>query len=264
MTMFKKLKIKLFIIISRFLTFLLIPKNVKEQLSISLNDDTEYISTKEETEYDSKYLIGGVIISVLLGTISMVALKLSSPFFIFLTICILLNILYFICSPERLKLYVLNLVLYFLVQIGVMYWLAIFLQFKSDNGKPYIQDMTYIVLSYFVIGGLFALIKIRGDVQASYLKKESSKIKSIFNKKINSILIGFIFIIIIALQFVRINKSWLQGKEWSGLYSSNNFIVLSLWGAGLFILLVILTLLPTLIINISSIINLYFYGKNKV
>lgn len=123
--------------------------------------------------------------------------------------------------------------------------------------------MTHIVLSYFVIGGLFALTKIRGDVQASYLKKESSKIKSIFNKKINSILIGFMFIIIIALQFVRINKSWLRGNEWSGLYSSNNFIVLSLWGAGLFSLLVILTLLPTLIINISSIINLYFYEKNK-
>ena len=262
--MFDRLKIKFFLVVSSCIVFLLIPKKLKQKLSVTSNNDKEHLYGLLDTKYDVKYLIGGVISSILLGSISTVALKLCSAFYIVLIIYIILNMLYFFSSPNHLKSSVLNLVFYLLIQIGVMYWLSIFLQFKSDNGKPYIQDMTYIVLSYLVLGLLLATIKIRGDIQVFYLERELPGIKSLFNKRINSILVGSIFIIITVLQFIRINKSWLQGKEWSGLYSSNNFMILFLWGAGLFILLVILTLLPTLIINPSSIVNLYFSGKKKV
>ncbi|ECW7470161.1 hypothetical protein JR552_002572 [Listeria monocytogenes serotype 1/2b] len=112
-------------------------------------------------------------------------------------------------------------------------------------------------------------IKLIENVQSKYLAndgklgKKKGTIKAV--KILSAILVSFIVIVIAGTQFYRVNKWWMDGSNPDALSGLNGTFAGTILSAILMIIgvaiLIIITLLPTLLLNTAAVVDGYIYKK---
>lgn len=119
-------------------------------------------------------------------------------------------------------------------------------------------------LSFYIIK-----IKLIENVQTKYLAndekpgKKKGAIKAV--KILSAVLVGFIVIVIVGMQFYRVNKWWIDGSNSDALSGLNETLGGTILSMILIVvgvaILVIITLLPTLLLNTAAVVDGYIYKK---
>lgn len=210
------------------------------------------ISSKELEELNiKKEHVSGYLTKVV-GSI-LFALLLSLPAINYYPIysvvaCILLGslLIRYIALQSIFKVTNYNLVLYFIWQTAVIFFMIVFLRVEVD--RYHLIPLIYIILSY---GFSFLLIRARVN---TYLKEAfettTKSKKGVFSNVITKILGFFLALVVIAILFYRGNKWWLMNMDVN--VDNSSFLVYAVWGIGLLVLLIGLTLLPTLLFSPSQ------------
>ncbi len=119
-------------------------------------------------------------------------------------------------------------------------------------------------LSFYIIK-----IKLIENVQTKYLAndeklgKKKGAIKAV--KILSAVLVGFIVLVIVGMQFYRVNKWWIDGSNSDALSGLNGTLAGTILSAILVVIgvaiLVIITLLPTLLLNTVAVVDGCIYKK---
>ncbi|MBC1548239.1 hypothetical protein HCJ27_14140 [Listeria sp. FSL L7-1435] len=156
---------------------------------------------------------------------------------------------------------------YLFTQTALVFYITS-IQISDNLMTNRIAACLYILFGYCL--SLYIIkIKLIENVQIKYLAndeklgKKKGTIKAI--KILSAVLVGFIVIVIVGMQFYRVNKWWIDGSNsdaLSGLNETLAGIILStiLVVIGVAIL-VIITLLPTLLLNAAAVVDGYIYKK---
>ncbi|MBC2102849.1 hypothetical protein HCB11_11140 [Listeria marthii] len=126
----------------------------------------------------------------------------------------------------------------------------------------------YILFGY-CLSLYITKIKLIENVQTNYLAndgklgKKKGTIKAV--KILSAVLVGFIVIVIAGMQFYRVNKWWIDGSNSDALSGLNGTFAGTILSAILMVIgvaiLVIITLLPTLLLNKAAVVDGYIYKK---
>ncbi|MBF2514147.1 hypothetical protein IA833_06970 [Listeria marthii] len=126
----------------------------------------------------------------------------------------------------------------------------------------------YILFGY-CLSLYITKIKLIENVQTKYLAndgklgKKKGTIKAV--KILSAVLVGFIVIVIAGMQFYRVNKWWIDGSNSDALSGLNGTFAGTILSAILMVIgvaiLVIITLLPTLLLNTAAVVDGYIYKK---
>ncbi|EPV5185432.1 hypothetical protein ACV61G_001619 [Listeria monocytogenes] len=119
-------------------------------------------------------------------------------------------------------------------------------------------------LSFYIIK-----IKLIENVQTKYLAndeklgKKKGAIKAV--KILSAVLVGFIALVIVGMQFYRVNKWWIDGSNSDALSGLNGTLAGTILSAILVVIgvaiLIIITLLPTLLLNTVAVVDGCIYKK---
>ncbi|MGX7149461.1 hypothetical protein [Enterococcus ureasiticus] len=145
-----------------------------------------------------------------------------------------------------------NIYLYMILQTGMIFFLTVFLYIKKDS--YHIAPVIYIIISYMI--SLFIVyFKTSNLLRAKYKLEHGkwSKKSEFFATKTSKLLQIFVILIVLGAIIYRINRWWLLNVDIT--FESVSIAEYILWGGGLILLLVGLTLLPTLLIKPESIVK---------
>ncbi|MBC1520122.1 hypothetical protein HB912_00495 [Listeria aquatica] len=233
-------------------------KNSLNQICITLNG-----TGKELLSKTLKIFIFAVV-SLLVCLFS------SNNWFVFpiiAAIIILVTVIGYFRSSLYFKTAIYNIAIYLFVQTALIFYISS-LEVTDSSFINRVIAIVYILIGYSLS---FYVIKLKllEKVQTRYLETEEKQLrkrKSIKAIRILSIVLVSLSIIIIAgMQLYRINKWWFGGTDADFLAGLNGTfagtIIASVFVCIALLVLFLITLLPTLLLNATTVVDGYIYKK---
>ncbi|MBC1814365.1 hypothetical protein HCA60_17925, partial [Listeria booriae] len=156
---------------------------------------------------------------------------------------------------------------YLFTQTALIFYIAS-LEISGSNVINRIVALLYILLMY---GLSFYVIQIKliENVQTKYLADDGKQIKKKRTiklvKVLSTVLVSFIIVVIAGMQFYRVNKWWIDGSNYEFLSSFNGTLIGTVLSAVFVFIgitaLILITLLPTLLLDASVVVDGYIYKK---
>lgn len=139
-----------------------------------------------------------------------------------------------------------NFFIYSIFQTGIIFFLTVFLYVKTD--KYHLIPWIYVIISYC---SSYFIVHFK---TTSFLRKEynitpkkAHKRSELLTSKISKMLQVFLALVVLGMFLYRVNRWWLMNV--TVMFENTSFWEYLLWGVALFVLLIGITLLPTLIFS---------------
>lgn len=223
--------------------------------NIYFEDINSLILTSNKNSSCTVKIILAIIMSMLLSLPSLNYYGIFS--FISIILLSVLGIAYLTLNRFQKKVKY-DLFIYLIVQTGIIFFLTVFLYMKSDT--YHIIPAIYIVLGYissFFITYFKTINYIRHVYTIS--EKKKNKFSEILATKTSKLLQFFLSFTLIGMVLYRVNKWWLLNVNIT--FSTVSVWEYIVWGVGLFIVLVGVTLLPTLLIQPEKLVKYFLIDK---
>lgn len=243
---------------SKLLTF-----TVEESINFCKKNNITCELKKEVFSVD-QIIIFSVVCSVFLSLLSTIKLDIFSM--VSIVFLATLALIYFRGSPYQ-KGSIYNIILCAIWQIGLTFWLTLFLSSSDTAYKDnfFNKYSLFISIFYISISLLFSTLRIRYEL-SKFIDEKIYHIESKYRlKMINGVFIKLsvftVVAIVIWLNFYRLNKWWLKEVLYSHQLIQNSSIISILFIIVWILVLTGLTLLPTLIFSPKKFIQGYFIQK---
>lgn len=160
-----------------------------------------------------------------------------------------------------------TMAVYLFTQTALIFYIAS-LEISGSNVINRIVALLYILLMY---GLSFYVIQIKliENVQTKYLADDGKQIKKKRTiklvKVLSTVLVSFIIVVIAGMQFYMVNKWWIDGSNYEFLSGFNGTLIGTVLSAVFVFIgiaaLILITLLPTLLLDASVVVDGYIYKK---